>query len=380
MPLTFIHISDTHLGFSDLEIQNDSGKNIREEDIYKAFADAVDFILLDQPDFVLHTGDIFHRSSPSNRALVEASKQILRITSAGIPFYMIAGNHDFPKSVFTSPIHDLYRINDLTHIAYSEKLEVIETPGCILHLLPHINSEEKFITEVDKLEITDSSKPNILAMHIAVSEYVMNEFGERVFPLERTDLLKDFDYVALGHWHKFNHLKKYGNVYYCGSTERTSDSQTGYDKGFVKVTVDKGTDIEFIPLDLRIYEKIIVEKCFERSTDEIIDEIKTQISSVEISGGMFHVQLQEIEETKVNDFPRILFEDIFEGALFFNVSKTIKGSDKVFEIDSESPRDLKEYFFEELNAKFEGADLKKVTDLSKKLWDELEEEEANADS
>lgn len=379
MACNFIHISDTHLGFSDLDIQDSSGKNIREEDVYKAFSDAVDFILKDKPDFVLHTGDIFHRSSPTNRALVEASKQIMRINSAGIPFYMIAGNHDFPKSVFTSPIHDLYRINDLTKIAYSEKLEVLETPVCILHLLPHINSEEKFREEIDKIIIKDKNIPNILAMHLAVSSYVMNEFGERVFPLEKADILKEFDYVALGHWHKFNHLKKYGNVFYSGSTERTSDSQTGYEKGFVKVVIDIETKTEFIPLKLRTYEKIKIEKCFEKSTEEIVNEIKEKVSSFKIEDGIFHLQLIEIAETKVNDLPRTLFEDIFEGALFFNVSKTIRGSDKVIEIDSES-FDLKEYFFDELKTDFEGDDLKKVTDLSRKLWEEIEEEEANADS
>ncbi len=379
MACTFIHISDTHLGFSDLDIQDSSGKNIREEDVYKAFSDAVDYILESKPDFILHSGDIFHRSSPTNRALVEASKQISRITNADIPFYMIAGNHDFPKSVFTSPVHDLYRINELTHIAFSEKLEVVETSNCILHLLPHINSEEKFLEEVNKIEIKDRTKPNVLSMHLAVSNYAMNEFGERVFPLEKAGLLKEFDYVALGHWHRYDHLSKFGNVYFSGSTERTSDTQTGYEKGFVKVTIDEETKTEFIPLNLRTYQKIIVKKCSEKTSDEIIKEIEDQLSSVEISGGMFHVQVQEIEETKVNDFPRTLFEDIFEGALFFNVSKTIKGSEKVIEIDSES-FDLKEYFFDELKTVFEGDDLKKVTDLSKKLWDELEEEEANADS
>lgn len=52
MSINFIHISDTHLGFSDLDIQNMDGRNIREEDVYESFSDSVDIILKEKPDFV----------------------------------------------------------------------------------------------------------------------------------------------------------------------------------------------------------------------------------------------------------------------------------------------------------------------------------------
>ena len=376
MPLTFIHLSDTHLGFSDLDQQDEEGKNIREEDVYKSFSDAVDIVLDEKPDFVIHSGDIFHRSSPSNRALVEASKQISRIASAGIPFYMIAGNHDFPKSIFTSPVHDLYKINDLVKIAFNEELEIFEEPDYTIHLLPHINSEEKFLEEAAKIKITDSGKINILAMHIALPEYLMNEFGERVFPPERKDILKDFDYVALGHWHRVNHLKKYGNVFYCGSTERTSDTQTGYDKGILKVTIDGGTKTEFIPLKLREYRKIEITDCCDRTEDEILDALKSECGE-KIEGGIFRVKLIDIDPVKNNNFSKAYFQNIFEGALDFRVEKLLKGSEDKFEIEG-GTFDLKEYFFEDLSNSFEGENLQKIEELSKRFWEEIEEEESDA--
>lgn len=377
MSLTFIHLSDTHLGFCDLDHQDEEGNYIREQDVYKAFSDAVDIILEEKPDFVLHTGDIFHRSSPSNRTLVEAFKQISRIASEGIPFYMIAGNHDFPKSIFTSPVHDLYKISDLVKIVHNEELEVISKENFSLHLLPHINSENKFLEEVDKIKITDNSKPNILAMHIAMPHYLMEEVGERVFPADKIDTLKDFDYTALGHWHRFNHLKKYGNVFYCGSTERTSDTQTGYEKGVIKVKIDRETTADFIPLTLRTYEKIKVENCWEKSTEEIIAEIKSTISEETIKNGIFHIRLIDLNEMQNNIFTRSFLEDIFEKALYYKLIKSVKGSEEKFEIDGDS-FDLKEFFFDDLSEKFDGEDFTKVKNLSQKLWDEIEEEEANA--
>jgi DNA repair exonuclease SbcCD nuclease subunit len=40
-----IHFSDTHLGFSDLDITNTEGINQREADFYQAFADVIDHLL-----------------------------------------------------------------------------------------------------------------------------------------------------------------------------------------------------------------------------------------------------------------------------------------------------------------------------------------------
>ena len=108
MSLRFIHFSDTHLGFSDLDLADKDGNNIRENDVYKSFSNIIDIIIERKPDFVVHAGDIFHRSSPTNKALIVAAQQLSRLSQANIPFYMVAGNHDYPKSSFTTPIHDLY--------------------------------------------------------------------------------------------------------------------------------------------------------------------------------------------------------------------------------------------------------------------------------
>ena len=67
--MKIIHFSDTHLGFSDLDVTNANGVNQREADFYEAFKDVIEAIILQMPDYVIHTGDLFHRASPSNRAI-----------------------------------------------------------------------------------------------------------------------------------------------------------------------------------------------------------------------------------------------------------------------------------------------------------------------
>ncbi|MDD2356273.1 MAG: metallophosphoesterase, partial [Thiovulaceae bacterium] len=67
--MNIIHFSDTHLGFNDLDVLNDENINQREADFYDAFSQVVKQIIEIKPDFIIHTGDLFHRSHPSNRAI-----------------------------------------------------------------------------------------------------------------------------------------------------------------------------------------------------------------------------------------------------------------------------------------------------------------------
>ncbi len=379
MGIKFIHFSDSHLGFSDLDLLDGNGSNIREEDVYTSFASIVDYILEEKPDFVIHSGDIFHRSSPQNKTLINAIKQIQRITSAGIPLYLIAGNHDYPKSVFTTPIHELYSAIPECNIFFNEKYEVIEKEKYIIHALPHINSESKYQAEVSRIKVSDRSKPNILIMHVSMPSFLMNEYGERVFPNESIPVLKEFDYVALGHWHRFKHLSKYGNVFYSGSTEVFSDREMGYDKGLVKVVIDSKTRVEFVSIATRFYKTIKVNECSSKEKDNIIKEIRDKLKDIIIAGGIFTIQLLELSPLQVFEISKTDLNEIFKGALYFNMSKTVKGSNEKFEYDSES-FNLNEQLNEDLKENFkEKEEYIKVFKLTQNLLNEIEEEEANAD-
>lgn len=73
--LKILHFSDTHLGFNDLDVLNDENINQREADFYDAFAQVIEQIKKIKPDYIIHTGDLFHRSSPSNRTITCALEQ-----------------------------------------------------------------------------------------------------------------------------------------------------------------------------------------------------------------------------------------------------------------------------------------------------------------
>ena len=64
------HLSDTHLGHMRYgKVVPETGINQREQDVYDAFERVVDGILADEPDIVVHTGDLFDSPRPANRAV-----------------------------------------------------------------------------------------------------------------------------------------------------------------------------------------------------------------------------------------------------------------------------------------------------------------------
>jgi len=87
---------------------------------------------------------------------------------------------------------------------------------------------------------------------------------------------KDFDYIALGHYHKYLQLLK--NCCYAGSTERLSFNEANQDKGFVMVEL--GKNFEFIPIETR--DMLILEPidCEKLSTTEIVKVVEASASKI----------------------------------------------------------------------------------------------------
>ncbi len=102
--MIIVHFSDTHLGYNDLDVLNNDNINQREADFYDAFSQIINQIDIIKPDYVIHTGDLFHRNSPSNRAITFALKEFKRLNSLNIPVIMIAENHSTSRINLSFPI------------------------------------------------------------------------------------------------------------------------------------------------------------------------------------------------------------------------------------------------------------------------------------
>jgi len=188
--LKLIHFSDTHLGFNDLDILNAEGVNQREADFYDAFEQVIDAIIEKKPDFAIHTGDLFHRPHPSNRAISFALAQLRRLSAAGMRTVIIAGNHSTPRTKTASPILEALRTLDHVYPVFKEAYEEVEFDDIAFHCIPHIHDEAKNLEAIEMCEASlVKEKYNVMLLHCSVgAHYMMEEYGERVYPKAKETL------------------------------------------------------------------------------------------------------------------------------------------------------------------------------------------------
>ena len=320
--MKIVHFSDTHLGFSDLDVVNKDGINQREADFYKAFSDVIDAIIELKPDFVIHSGDLFHRASPSNRAITFALKELKRLEAKDIALILIAGNHSTPRTSTSSPILDALTTLKNVYASFLQRYEKFEFKDVVFHALPHINDERAIEEELDKIEANiSSSKKNILIMHCSVgAHYLMHEFGEWVYPKEKEYIFEKMDYVALGHWHGFGAVGKHKNLFYAGSTERTSSSDRRDNKGYVVV--------EFEP-NLKVSHKAIT---LRKSISFKIDALhyEEELKKLELNGikdALVELTLYNLTPSTSIDITNLELKELFKDAMYLKIKREFKSVD-----------------------------------------------------
>ena len=100
--MKIFHCADTHLGYRAYsrhvpEGEPDAGLNLREADVYAAWDRLIAAAIAAKPDVVIHAGDLFDRVRPSNRAIDRALEGLHRLSQAGLPTIIVAGNHETPR-------------------------------------------------------------------------------------------------------------------------------------------------------------------------------------------------------------------------------------------------------------------------------------------
>ena len=361
--MRIIHFSDTHLGFSDLDVLNSDGINMREADFYKAFSDIIDAILKEKPDFVIHSGDLFHRASPTNRAITFALSQIARLDSAKIPLILIAGNHEAPRSKALAPILQIFDSFKNVYVAYNQNAEIFKFKDINFYTLPHINSEETILKELEKIENSlDLDKKRVLIMHATVgAHYLMNEFGEWVYPKDKEYLFGMFDYVALGHWHGFSGLKKFNNVYYAGSSERTSSSDIRSNKGYISLKIDNKLSVKHKAINLRKFLQ------FKIDAKRLEEELK-ELDLSEVEGAIVELTLTNLDINLSIEIDNSYIKSYFEGTSFVKVKRELIQSNSNT-IENVEALTLQDYFLEHIDSQIEDEEQKeRVINKAKELF------------
>ena len=373
--MKFLHLADVHLGMENYgRLDPSTGLHTRLQDFINCFSFAIDIALEEKVDLVIFAGDAYKNSSPNPTHQREFARQIYRLSEAKIPVVMINGNHDNPVSFGKATALDIFNTLNVpgVRVLTEPELLVIETKSGPVQVFglpwPTKNlflakeeyknfTDEEITQEIQKrvskriieyAHLMKSNMPAIFAAHLTAAEatYSGSERSavigrDPVFP---THLLaqEEFDYVALGHIHKFQDLNLHNHppVVYSGSIERINFGEEKEDKGICLVNIEGGnTSYEFIPVPARKFITIDVTISEGQDpTNTLIQEIeKYDLSETVVR--VFYTISAERED--LLDFKRInsALEKAF---LVTTITKKSKPLERVKRIEVSEDLDLQE--------------------------------------
>lgn len=299
MALTLLHFADLHLGVENHgSLDPSTGLHSRVRDFAASLKAVFDLVLEKSVDLVLFAGDMYKNCDPTPTHQRVFAHQLQRLQAARIPIVLVVGNHDAPGAFGKATSVDIFSTLQLenTHVIRHPELLRLDTahgpvqvaglPWPTRHaLLTHDEYRDLSIEEIrdaikriysaqinEYARQLDPKLPGILVAHLAAADAVYSG-GERTAIIGQDPaLLKStlanpaYDYVALGHIHKYQDLNpgQHPPVIYAGSLERIDFGEEGEDKGFCLVriaedsTMPRGrkTTVEFVPVEARRFVTI----------------------------------------------------------------------------------------------------------------------------
>lgn len=261
----FIHISDVHLGAAP-----DEGKPWslrRKQDLWDSFAEVIETAGTMEIEFVLITGDLFHRQ-PLLKELKEINYLFGRIPKTKIVF--IAGNHDY---VHPNSYYRTFQWEPNVYFLGKEEVEKISFPKENINIygLSYWHREIKEPL-YDAIEIKDNHDINILLAHGGDTKHI---------PFSPESLAeKGFDYVACGHIHKGGMLFE-PNVVMAGALEPVGHSDLGQHGYWMGEVTKRGCSVKFYPIRKCEYVSLAVAISPEMTNLMLIEKISEILSYAE---------------------------------------------------------------------------------------------------
>ncbi len=324
--IKFFHTADIHFGMENYgRIDPATGIHSRLLDFKKCLEFCVDKAIEQDIDFFMFSGDAYKTATPTPTQQKLFLKQFLRLQQHGIPVAIVVGNHDHPMSFGKAHALDIF--GDLPvdgfHIFSKPEILRLKTKSGVVQIVGipwpsrhsliaktdvrFKNSQEivEYLAQsvaqiiVSLAEQLDPSLPAILAGHLTVSEGIFSG-SERTAILGSDPILlpsqlavEPFDYVALGHLHRFQDLNPKGRcpIVYSGSPERIDFGERNDVKGFCSVVIDnKKTSYTFIKTPTRPMLQVECQLSGDANqTKQVLDELSKHDLTDAIVKVVYHV-------------------------------------------------------------------------------------------
>jgi len=287
-------------------------------DVQEAYGRAVDEILEQDVDLVVHSGDVFDSVRPATHVIIGFLKQTARITAhAGLPYLVAAGNHETPRlRTTTAALEYANLVNAYPAHGFDMDYHEIEVGDLVVGvtLVPH-----------GALFGTGAATPlygadiNILVTHGMVPglEARQHEMGEA--NLQPGMISGGFDYVALGHYHEFHRHKP--DAYYAGATERFGFGEVESKPGFAIVEFDSNglASVEHVEIEAR--KMLDLPKISARDIDasELTEAVRERTEGADLDGAIVRLRAYDVRRGVASGVDRALLRDLQRRCLNFSL-------------------------------------------------------------
>ena len=263
--IKFIHTGDLHLGLKFQNVSFSRDKAIeRRRELWTTFERIIKYGIDENIDFLFISGDLFEESYFTIGDITRVRDNFRKAENINI--IISAGNHDFKgrKSLYN-------------RIEWTENVTIFNENSIQRKDFEELNTSV-YGYSWDSMEIRqhelfenlnetiNESKNNFLVLHGDVGT------KSNYLPLDIKTLEElNMDYIALGHIHKPEILRK--NIAYCGSPEPLDFGETGK-RGIIQGNIrDKLLNFELIPFSKRTFNEVEITLNEEMGYPDIIEEI-----------------------------------------------------------------------------------------------------------
>jgi exonuclease SbcD len=311
--IKLLHFADVHIGMENYGKTNPStGLSSRVMDFLRRMDEMVDYARKNDVDLTIFAGDAFKSRNPNPTFQREFAFRVQDL-AAVCPVVLLVGNHDLPTNIRRASSIEIYNTLRVPNVYVGMEYEVLplETKSGLVQVAtaPYpvraqlLEGEDDThgmgITKLDELmqdvlhqhlakladQVAQSEEPRVLTGHFTIDGAVTGSERQIMLGRDVAALLSSvaspiWDYVAMGHVHKFQDLTVGDRfkppVVYSGSLERIDFGEEGDQKGFVWVNLERGsTSYQFVPVKSRPF---VTLRCDVRTslnpTQDVLKHIK----------------------------------------------------------------------------------------------------------
>lgn len=305
--MRLLHFADLHIGMENYgRVDPATGLSTRLADFLAALDQVVDYALANAVDLVVFAGDAYKTRDPNPTHQREFARRLRRLTDAGLPVFLLVGNHDLPNASGRAHSVEIFATLNVPGVYVARTLgvtrietrhgpiQVVALPWVIrgalltkdeLKNLPldklDASVVEKIASAVSgEIETLDRSIPAILCAHgsIEASTYGSERsimLGQDIIIPKSVINNPALSYVALGHIHKHQVVHEAPPAVYAGSLERIDFGEEHDAKGFVIVDIDaqRKATWQFVPVKARRFLTIVADAGYDDPTDTLLHAI-----------------------------------------------------------------------------------------------------------